>query len=114
MQADHWINGAFTPSESRAYLPTLDPMTTQPWAEVARGNADDVDAAVQAAHAAYPGWRDAGPSKRAEVLWCWGDLIAQHADGMALLESRDAGKVMREVVGQHTSMRAWFHYYATM
>ncbi|QGG40592.1 aldehyde dehydrogenase family protein [Aeromicrobium yanjiei] len=114
MQADHWIDGAFCAPSARTYLPTLDPMTTRPWAEIARGDATDVDAAVQAAHAAYPAWRDAGPSRRAEVLWLLGDLIAEHAGEMALMESRDAGKVIREVTGQHTSMRAWFHYYATL
>lgn len=114
MRTDHWINGAATAPAARNYLPTLDPMTTQPWAEIARGDADDVDAAVQAAQAAFPAWRDLGPSRRAEILWHLGDLIAEHADEMAAMESRDAGKVIREVKGQHLSMRAWFHYYATL
>ncbi|WP_408899748.1 aldehyde dehydrogenase family protein (plasmid) [Nocardioides sp. R1-1] len=89
-------------------------MTTRPWAEVARGTAADVDAAAQAARDAFPAWADAGPSRRAEVLWRLGDLIAEHADEMAALESRDAGKVVREVRGQHSSMKAWFHYYASL
>ena len=114
VHADHWINGVATPPANATYLPTLDPMTTEPWAEIARGNAEDVDAAVQAAQAAFPGWRDLGPSRRAEVLWKLGDLIAENADELAGLESRDAGKVIREVKGQHLSMRAWFHYYATL
>ena len=40
----HWINGARTAPVSGAYLPTLDPMTTQAWAEIARGDAADVEA----------------------------------------------------------------------
>lgn len=113
MRAAHWINGAATPPAAGSYMPTLDPMTTLPWAEIARGDAADVDAAVSAAQAAFPAWRDAGPSRRAEVLWRLGDLIADNADEMAAVESRDAGKVIREVRGQHLSMRAWFHYYAS-
>jgi len=59
----HWINGARTAPASGDYLPTLDPMTTQPWAEIARGDAVDVEAAVQAAQAAFAGWRNAGPTR---------------------------------------------------
>jgi aldehyde dehydrogenase (NAD+) len=110
----HWINGARVAPVTGDFLPTLDPMTTQPWAEVARGDAADVDVAVQFAHAAYPAWRDAGPTRRADVLWRLGDLIADHADELAALEARDAGKVVREVRGQMVSLRAWYHYYASL
>jgi acyl-CoA reductase-like NAD-dependent aldehyde dehydrogenase len=104
----HWINGLSTPASSGDVLPTLDPMTTEPWAEIARGEADDVAAAVAAAQAAFPAWRDAG------ILWRLGDLIAEHADELAALEARDAGKVVREVKGQMVSLRAWYHYYASL
>ena len=66
------------------------------------------------ASAAFPAWRDAGPSRRAEVLWRMGDLIADHAEELAAIESRDAGKVIREVRGQHASMRSWFRYFASL
>ena len=114
MHADHWINGESTSPARSAYLPTLDPMTTEPWAEIARGDAEDINDAVQAAHAAFPAWRDLGPSRRAEIIWRLGDLIAENADETAAMESRDAGKVIREVQGQHLSMRTWFHYYASL
>lgn len=114
MRADHWINGRSTASVSGEYLPTLDPMTTEPWAELARGTEADVAAAVDAASGAQPGWLRAGPSARAEALWRLGDIIAGHADELAALESRDAGKVIREVRGQHLSMQAWFHYFASL
>ena len=110
----HWINGTRVAPLSAQYLPTLDPMTTQPWAEIARGDAADVEAAVQAAQPAYPAWRDAGPTRRADVIWRLGDLIADHADELAALEARDAGKVVREVRGQMVSLRAWYHYYASL
>ena len=110
----HWINGARTAPVTGEFLPTLDPMTTQPWAEVARGGAADVEAAVSGAQAAFPAWRLAGPTRRAEVIWRLGDLIAEHADELAALEARDAGKVVREVRGQMVSLRAWYHYYASL
>jgi (Z)-2-((N-methylformamido)methylene)-5-hydroxybutyrolactone dehydrogenase len=110
----HWINGARTAPAAGEYLPTLDPMTTQPWAEIARGTSVDVEAAVQAAQTAFASWRLVGPSTRADILWRLGDLIAAHAEELAALEARDAGKVVREVKGQMTSLRAWYHYYASL
>ncbi len=110
----HWIDGRRTAPIAGQYLPTLDPMTTAPWAELARGDAADFDAAVSAAQRAFAGWRVAGPTRRAEVIWRLGDLIAEHADELAALEARDAGKVVREVRGQMVSLRAWYHYYASL
>ncbi len=106
----HWIDGGPAAPSSGDYLPTYDPMTTQPWAEIARGDAADVDRAVQAAHRAFAYWRGVGPSRRAEVLWRLGDLIAEHADELADRESRDAGKVIREVRGQQVLLRDWYRY----
>ncbi len=110
----HWINGTRVAPVSGQYLPTLDPMTTQPWAEIARGDSADMEAAVQSAQAAFASWRNVGPTTRADVIWRLGDLIAAHADELAALEARDAGKVVREVKGQMTSLRAWYHYYASL
>ncbi len=110
---DHWVAGAFRAPESGEYVPTLDPMTGQPWAEIARGSAEDVDAAVTSAHAAFPSWRRAGPTARAEVLWRLGELLFDNAEELAGLESRDAGKVIREVVGQVRALRSWYRYYAS-
>ena len=111
---DHWIEGRFAASVSGDYLPTLDPMTGAPWAEIARGDAADIDAAVSSAAAKFPQWRKAGPTARAEALWRLGDLIFDNADELAALESRDAGKVIREVLGQVRAMRSWYHYYASL
>lgn len=111
---DHWIDGRQAAPASGEYVPTLDPMTTQPWAEIARGTSADIEAAVESAQRAFAAWRRVGPTRRAEVIWQLGDLIAQHADELAALEARDAGKVVREVRGQMLSLRAWYHYYASL
>lgn len=111
---DHWIDGRACAPSSGDYLPTDEPLTGQPWAELARGDAADVDVAVAAAKRAFATWRRSGPSARAEVLWRLGDLIAEHADEIAPMESRDAGKVVREMRGQALGLRNWYHYYATL
>jgi len=109
----HWIDGAAT-TGSGGLMETLDPLTAKAWALIAQGDQADVDLAVQSAQRAFAGWRAVGPSKRAEVLWRLGDLIAEHADELAALEARDAGKVVREVRGQMLSLRAWYRYYASL
>lgn len=111
---DMWIDGSKVAPVAGEYLPTLDPMTGAPWAEIARGTSADVERAVQAAQRAFATWRHVGPSARAEILWRLGDLIAQHAEELAALEARDAGKVIREVKGQMVSLRSWYHYYASL
>ncbi len=110
---DHWVGGRSTASLSGEYIPTLDPMTGEPWAQIARGGLPEVEAAVAAASGAFPAWRQAGPTARAEALWRLGDLLFEDAERLATLESRDAGKVIREVVGQIRALRSWYHYYAS-
>lgn len=109
----HWIDGRSTPPSSGDFMPTLDPMTTEPWALIAAGDDADIDLAVRSAADAFATWRKAGPSTRADVLWRLGDLIHDNAEELADLESRDAGKVIREVLGQVRGLRSWYHYYAS-
>lgn len=111
---ENWINGRYQAASNGQVFPSFDPMTAQPWVELARGDAGDIEAAAQAAQHAFGAWRDAGPSKRADIIWRLGDLIAENADELAALESRDAGKVIREVRGQMISLRSWYHYYASL
>ena len=111
---ENWIGGASSPSSSGATLDSYDPATGAPWALVTDSTAADVDAAVAAATAAFRTWRLSGPTTRAAALWALGDLIAEHAEELARLEARDAGKVIRETVGQLTGLRNWYRYYASL
>lgn len=110
----NWIAGQGRTAAGGATLDSFDPTTAQPWIQVARSSADDVAEAVAAAVAAFPRWRRTGPSARAAALWKLGDLIGEHANELAALEARDAGKVIRETVGQITSLRNWYRYYASL
>jgi (Z)-2-((N-methylformamido)methylene)-5-hydroxybutyrolactone dehydrogenase len=108
----HRVAGADRPPERGDYLPTADPRTGEPWAEIARGTGADVAAAVDAATNAYRSWRRATPSERAELLWRVSELIATHAEDLARLESIDIGKVIREMRGQMVGLPRWYRYFA--
>lgn len=114
LRTNHWIRGRDTAPQSGHYFPTLDPMNKQPWWEIAAGDENDVHAAVSAAAEAFRSWRRVGPTERANILWKLGDLIAEHAQKLADLESRDAGKVIREVLTQQNMLSNWYHYYASL
>lgn len=94
------------------YLPTYNPVTAEPWAEIARGTQEDVDRAVAAASGAFGVWRKTSPSARAALLWRLSDVIAEHAEELAQLESRDIGKVIREMRGQMLGLPRWYRYFA--
>ena len=111
---EHWIGGRSTPPVSGAYLPTDDPWDGRTWAHIARGNAQDVDAAVHAARSAFesPAWSDLTPSERGRLIWKAADLITANADRLAQIEQRDNGKLMAEVSTQVRYMADYFRYYA--
>ena len=111
---DHHIDGVSVPPGSGAYIPTDDPYTGRTWARVARGNAADANAAVQAAHRAFTQgpWPAMTASERGRLLWRLADLIAANAGRLAEIEQRDNGKLASEVVAQVRYMADYFRYYA--
>ena len=89
------IDGEWVEAASGRTFQTLDPATEDVLAEVAYGDAEDVERAVRAARRAFaPGseWRRMTPSDRGRLLHRIGDLILEHADELATLESLDNGK----------------------
>ena len=108
----HRIGGEDVAPAKGEYLPTYNPVTAEPWGEIPRGTEPDVDQAVSEAATAFPGWAKTIPSARAELLWRLGDVIAQHAEDLARLESMDIGKVIREMRGQMQGLPRWYRYFA--
>ena len=95
----------------RTYAST-DPYTGQPWAQVPDADARDVDAAVAAARAALGGpWGKLTATQRGKLLHRLGELIARDAGRLAELETRDNGKLLREMAGQMTGLPEWYYYY---
>jgi 1-pyrroline dehydrogenase len=70
----------------------INPATGETIAEVPEGTQADVDRAVEAAKKAWPEWRDSTPGERAEVLLKLADLIDEHTEELAEIESRNVGK----------------------
>ncbi len=107
------IDGRLHEPLGQEWFETDDPFRGEPWARVARGNADDVDAAVTAAHRAFTAgpWPELTATQRGALLHALGDAIAARAAELAETEVRDNGKLWAEMFGQLTYLPQWFHYY---
>ena len=110
----HYIDGAQVAPSSGQFLPTENPYTGKVWAEIARGDRADAEAAVSAAQRAFESgpWPAMTPSERGRLLWRLGDLVIEHAPRLAEIEQRDNGKLASEVVSQVRYMGDYFRYYA--
>ena len=110
----HFINGEYVAPASGEYFDSINPTTAQPIYRAARGTAPDVDRAVAAAKAAFedPAWRVLNQTKRGHLLRRLGDLIAENAEELAQMESRDNGKLLREFRGQLATLPEYYYYYA--
>lgn len=89
------IDGKWIDASSGETFETRDPATLHTLAQIARGTATDADKAVASARASFEEtrWRGMTPSARGRLLWKVGDLIDQHADALAELETLDQGKI---------------------
>jgi acyl-CoA reductase-like NAD-dependent aldehyde dehydrogenase len=96
-----WIDGRFVPAISGETFATINPATEQTLAEVAACDAADVDVAVRSARAAFASgdWSERSPEQRKQVLLKLADLIETHKDELALLDTLDMGKSIRESTG---------------
>ena len=108
----HFINGEFT-IPSNELFPTVNPATEEVLAEVSLGTSKEVDAAVQAAQKALPAWSALSGAERGKFLFRIARMIQERSRMLAVLESMDGGKPIREsrdidlpLVAQH------FFYYA--
>jgi acyl-CoA reductase-like NAD-dependent aldehyde dehydrogenase len=94
LPAAHFIGGEWSPASSGKTSGSIDPATEEIHAELAAGDATDVDRAVQAARESFDSgiWRNMPPSKRSRILWKMADLIDQNRAAIAHAETMDTGK----------------------
>ena len=86
------INGVLQPALGGEWLDNVEPATGAAYGRIARSGADDVEAAVAAARAAFPDWRAWSPADRRAVLHRLADKVAENAALLAEAEARDNGK----------------------
>jgi aldehyde dehydrogenase (NAD+) len=91
-----FIGGAWQAPAAGEYFDTLDPSNGEKLAVVAQGSAADVDSAVRAARSASPKWRALTPHVRARYLYALARLVQKHSRLLAVLETMDNGKPIRE------------------
>ena len=111
---DVYVGGVWRASNSGRRTPVVNPATEEVWAEVADGDAADVDAAVTAARAALPAWRATSPAERAELLMSIADALDAHAAELSRLITTENGTPVAESRGAPPQAAAMFRQTALL
>ncbi|ADB35798.1 Aldehyde dehydrogenase (NAD(+)) [Kribbella flavida DSM 17836] len=110
---DHFIGGEWVPPAKGGYFENPTPVTGENFTEIARGTADDVEAALDAAHGAAPGWGRTSSSERATILNRIADRIEDNLELLAVAETWDNGKAVRETLAADMPLAIdHFRYFA--
>ena len=97
----NFIGGKWADTSSGKYAPNLSPADQRvTLGDVPMSTPGEVDAAVEAAHKAFPGWRDTPAPVRARILYKWNALLEQHADEIAAILAWEEGKTFGEARGE--------------
>jgi len=106
-----FIDGAFV--ETAETFESIDPSTGRPWAIMPAASETETDQAVRAAHRALfdPAWAHLTATQRGKLLYKLGDLVAEHADRLAEIETRDTGKIIRETRAQIGYVAEFYRYF---
>jgi aldehyde dehydrogenase (NAD+) len=109
----HFIGGDWVAPAGGETLPVVDPSTGQPFDQIARGNAADVDAAVKAARAALNGpWGRLTATERGRLLMKMSALVLADAEGLSQLEARDTGKPIGQARNDIQVAARYLEFYA--
>ncbi|MEE2031807.1 aldehyde dehydrogenase [Rhodococcus chondri] len=110
---DNWIGGRWVPPVKGGYFENVTPVTGQPFTEVARSTEEDIELALDAAHAAAPAWGKTSVAERAVILNKIADRIEENLESIALAESWDNGKPIRETLNADIPLAIdHFRYFA--
>jgi aldehyde dehydrogenase (NAD+) len=111
--AANFIANTWRAPASGDVLPMIDPSDGTQFATIARGNANDIDAAVRAAQSAREGpWGRMSPAERGRALTAISNAILANADALAMLEARDCGKPMKQARADVAACARYFEFYA--
>ena len=96
----HWIGGRSVAVQPETAGVVHDPATGEVIARVPRGGSSEVDAAVAAAQAAYPAWRDMPLIARSNIFFNYRSLVYEHREALAALITRDHGKTFPDALAE--------------
>ncbi|UOQ49775.1 aldehyde dehydrogenase family protein [Gracilibacillus caseinilyticus] len=112
-QYDNYIGGEWTPPVKGQYFENVTPVTGQVFCEIARSTAEDVELALDAAHKAATAWGKTSPAERANMLNKIADRIEENLEMLAVAESWDNGKAVRETLAADMPLAVdHFRYFA--
>lgn len=108
-----FIDGGWSDPDSGQWFDTVNPYSGEAWARIPRGNASDVGRAVRSAERAMRegDWSRMNATQRGHALRRLGEVVARHAERLAIIEVRDNGKLFAEMSNQCRYLVEWFHYY---
>ncbi|MEY3846077.1 MAG: hypothetical protein RJA66_344, partial [Actinomycetota bacterium] len=110
---DHWIGGQYVAPSSGQYFENPSPVTGRVFTEVARGNAADIDKALDAAHAAFKTWGKTSATERANIMNRIADRMEQNLEKIAVAETWENGKPVRETLAADIPLAIdHFRYFA--
>jgi aldehyde dehydrogenase (NAD+) len=109
----HFIHNRAVAASSGQSLPMIDPATGEVYAQIARGTAQDVDAAVASSRQCYSDvWQHVTATERGRLLMKLSQAVAEHADELAAIEQRDCGKPVKQAKADAAALARYFEFYA--
>jgi aldehyde dehydrogenase len=112
---DNFVGGHWVPPVHGEYVENLTPATGEPFTEVPKSTPEDIELALDAAHAAREAWGEASPTERSRILNRVADAIEEHVELLAVAESWENGKPVRETLAADIPLAAdHFRYFASV
>ena len=110
---DNWIGGERVPQVKGQYFENVSPVNGKPFCEIARSTAEDVELALDAAHAAAPAWGRTSATERSNVLLRIADRMEANLEALAVAETWENGKPIRETLNADIPLAIdHFRYFA--
>lgn len=109
----HYIGGEFVDPVKGQYFENISPVNGKPFTEIARGTAEDIDRAVEVAWKAFESWKRTTPAERSVILNRIADRMEQHLEEIAVAETWENGKPVRETLAADIPLAIdHFRYFA--
>ena len=110
---DNFIGGKWMPPKAGRYFDNISPVTGEPYCQVAQSDASDIEAALDAAHAAKDAWGQTSATERSNILLKIADIMETNLEYLAIAECWENGKAVRETINADLPLAVdHFRYFA--